>query len=95
MKSLDVMERLSDLSMKQLVFFYELCKAGVVRFDMGNPVHAVLLRQMHMMMQRNMDMEACSDLEKAQKGARTNAYAAILYQIVSHAVKRKTGGILK
>lgn len=58
MKALDVMERLSDLSMKQLVLFYELCKAGVVRFDMGNPVHAVLLRQMYMMMQRNMDMEA-------------------------------------
>lgn len=33
----------SDTSMKQMLFFYELCKLGVVRFDLTNKAHADIL----------------------------------------------------
>lgn len=93
MKAFDVIESMSNPSMRQLVFFYELCKAGVVRFDMGNPAHAELLDQMHALMRKDMDREAYSTLEKTQKEARQRAYVAILCQIVSHIMPLKRKGI--
>ena len=33
----------SDTSMKQMLFFYELCKMGAVKFDLTNKAHADIL----------------------------------------------------
>lgn len=84
MRAWDVMENLSSPDMKQLVFFYELCKAGAVCFDMNNPAHAELIEQMSVLMCNSMDVEAHTKLEKAGKDARHKVYMAILCQIMAH-----------
>lgn len=35
-----------DLATRQKLFFYELCKAGVVKFNSDNPEHIKILTQM-------------------------------------------------
>lgn len=37
--------RETDLSTKQRLFFYELCKLGVVQFNLNNPAHLKVLTQ--------------------------------------------------
>lgn len=36
----------ADLSLKQMLFFYELCKIGAVRFDLTNKTHVQVLTDM-------------------------------------------------
>ncbi|MCM1217795.1 MAG: hypothetical protein NC548_25165 [Lachnospiraceae bacterium] len=95
MDAWSMMENLSDMSMKQLVFFYELCKAGVVRFDMSNPAHAGLLEKLSIMMHKEVEAEAHTRLEKAKKEARHKAYMAILCQILAHIMPAERKGIRK
>lgn len=34
-----------DLATRQRLFFYELCKLGVVKFDLSNEIHSKVLTQ--------------------------------------------------
>lgn len=45
MSILSNLANLPDLSMRQMVFFYELCKMGAVRFDLSNPQHKSVFEQ--------------------------------------------------
>lgn len=74
----DVVSKLNDPCLNQLLFFKELCKAGVVRFDTDNPEHAALLGRMIQMMQ-----ESLSGGTDLRKGNKKSLYFMILMHLCS------------
>lgn len=72
---------LPDLSLRQMVFFYELCKIGVVRFDLNNQKHKDVLAQMINMLKRNSHRENKSDV-----GVRQQLFALVMFQILRYTI---------
>ncbi len=77
----EVISQLPDRSLRQLVFFYELCKSGVVCFDMCNAAHVELLARMRNLIEveliKKNSIQACKDAEY-------NLWSLILFQIKHH-----------
>ena len=68
---------------KQLVFFYELCKAGVVRFDLNNGEHMELFLRMCDMMQHDLSPDGELDILGYSRGL---TYGVILEQIKNNII---------
>lgn len=73
---------------KQLVFFYELCEAGVVSFDKSNKEHIKLLVKMCQMMSADSDSE---DALSPLGYLRGLTYAAILRKVSNNNLSGKVG----
>lgn len=78
----EVMGMLSDRSRKQMLFFHELCKAGAVKFDMGNAEHRGMLFKMAQMMQE--DISAGDTL--LERKERNLACTEIMLQVLLHCI---------
>lgn len=79
-----------DLSMRYLVFFYELCKMGVVVFDLNKLEQKKILAQMLDMLRDSLDKEL--NQEQMQ---RRQLYALIVYQLSKYAVPERHCGNVK
>lgn len=87
----------NDTSTKQLVFFYELAKLGVIRFDLTNPTHAKILEGFIDIVTSydESKYENESEITKLEKANRHKLYYLIVIQLLSHIiVDLKKEGIL-
>ena len=76
-----------DSRMRYLLLIYELCKAGVIRFDFTDEGHRGLFAEMVNRMKSDIYCERDGGVaEQAARSARSAAYAAILCQILVHRV---------
>lgn len=55
MADMGSMVRYADLPTRQKLFFYELCKSGVVVFDLNNQTHLEVLSQMISLVRNKFD----------------------------------------
>lgn len=80
----------ADLPTRQKLFFYELCKSGVVVFDLNNPSHFEVLMQMIDLVKEKFDAGDYADVPCVEKMGLVNGRmldALILKQIIKHAIK--------
>lgn len=73
-----------DLSMRYLVFFYELCKMGVVVFDLNKLEQKKILAQMLDMLRDSTKKELTQDQMQRQK-----LFALTVYQLMKHAIPER------
>lgn len=81
MPILSKIANLPDLSLRQMVFFYELCKMGVVRFNLNNRQHKEVLSQMVDMLKCNNQKEKKPDGE-----VRHQLFALIVFQLLKYVI---------
>lgn len=74
-----------DLSMRYLVFFYELCKMGVVVFDLNKLEQKKILAQMLDMLRDSTKKELTQDQMQRQK-----LFALTVYQLMRHAIPERS-----
>lgn len=86
MPILSQIANMTDLSIKQMVFFYELCKMGVVRFDLNKSQHKDILTQMVDKLKRNSQKEC-----KPDGVVRQQLFALIMFQILKYAIPEERG----
>lgn len=80
------MIKFADLPMRQKLFFYELCKLGVVVFDLNNPLHQKILTQMINLVKEKADNVDESYLQKCGIANNCMLDALIVMQILKHAI---------
>lgn len=81
MAVLSKLAHLPDLSLRQMVFFYELCKMGVVKFDLNNSRHkAVLLQMVDMLKENSKKDHTANGVERRQ------LFALIVFQLLKYAI---------
>lgn len=81
MSDLSRLAHLPDLSMRQMVFFYELCKMGVVRFDLNDPRHKAVLSHMIDLLKAGSKKE-----HKPDTLMRHQLFSLIIYQLIKHSI---------
>lgn len=81
MSDLSRLAHFPDLSMRQMVFFYELCKMGAVRFDLSNRQHKAVLSHMIDLLKAGSKKE-----HKPDTLMRHQLFSLIIYQLVKHSI---------
>lgn len=87
MPTLSKLAHLPDLSMRQMVFFYELCKLGVVRFDLRNQQHKEILNQLINKLRCSNQKEPAPDKE-----IKRQLFGLIMFQILKYVIPEEQGG---
>lgn len=73
-----------DISMRYLVFFYELCKMGIVVFDLNRLEQKKILAQMLDMLRDSTKKELTQNQMQRQK-----LFALTVYQLVKYAIPER------
>lgn len=77
-----------DISVKQLFFFYELCKLGVIRFDLNKEPHVKVLKEMVTLIANFKEADYLDKPLVIQQCAkvRNQLHILIIFQLMKHAI---------
>lgn len=83
--------KIEDKSERQLVFFYEMCKLGIVRFDLNNVEHIKLLTSMVETVNKNNEQEITTEeeLEILNNKNTNQLHYLIIRQLIKNVIPTK------